>query len=393
MTYNMESLRKAYGEFLRPDRILLSGHSHQAWPDVARAALVKSFDDAAQHVDDKWAKAVFPVAQTVREKILERMGFDRSDCMAFGESSHQLVYRLLSCLPLQSRPRVVASTGEFHSLYRQLARLGEEGFDVVWVDASDRASLAQKMIAAIDENTRLVALSAVMFEDAYVVREIGEVMNHAVRMGAIPLVDAYHAFNAVPMDWGPASEQLYVTAGGYKYAGFGNGLCWLRFPSQSTLRPRYTGWFADFDSLADPRGQATAVRYGAGSARFAGATFDDGAFYRAAAVLEHWERFDLDVASLREVSLRQTRRVIDQLKSHNVFGASCQLVSSEEDERRGAFVTVRLAAASRVVERMRERHVWVDARGELLRFGPAPYVSDDEIDAGIKVFAEVLREG
>ena len=38
-------------------RILLTGHSHQAWPDVARAALLQCFDDAALHVDDKWGAA------------------------------------------------------------------------------------------------------------------------------------------------------------------------------------------------------------------------------------------------------------------------------------------------------------------------------------------------
>ena len=49
-------LRDAYARFLEKNdgRILLSGHSHQAWPDVARAAQLAVFDDAAELVDDKW---------------------------------------------------------------------------------------------------------------------------------------------------------------------------------------------------------------------------------------------------------------------------------------------------------------------------------------------------
>ena len=46
------------------------------------------------------------------------------------------------------------------------------------------------------------------------------------------LVDAYHAFNFVPIDWGSARDQLYVTAGGYKYAAFGNGVSWLRLDTR-----------------------------------------------------------------------------------------------------------------------------------------------------------------
>src|SRR5207237_569162 len=68
--------------------------------------------------------------------------------------------------------------------------------------------------------------------------------------GAIALVDAYHAFNIAPIDWGPAKKSLYVTAGGYKYAGFGDGCCWLRVPDDCDLRPLDTGWFADCPALS-----------------------------------------------------------------------------------------------------------------------------------------------
>ena len=124
---------------------------------------------------------------------------------------------------------------------------------------------------------------------------LGEVLARAVDLGAIALVDAYHAFNVVPVDWGPAAARLFVTAGSYKYAGFGEGLCWLRIPADCRLRPADTGWFADFDSLALPRGGE--VRYGAGGARFAGSTFDASSLYRAEAALAHWERLGLGAAS------------------------------------------------------------------------------------------------
>ncbi|MGW2222828.1 kynureninase, partial [Nonomuraea sp. NPDC001684] len=55
-----------YSAFRAADRLLLTGHSHQAWPDVALAGQIEAFDDAARDVDDKWA-AAFKKADRVRE--------------------------------------------------------------------------------------------------------------------------------------------------------------------------------------------------------------------------------------------------------------------------------------------------------------------------------------
>ena len=143
---DLPALRAAYARFLTGDRVLLTGHSHQAWPDVARDALLRSFDDAARFVDDKWEQAIFPKLDAVGAGVLARMGFDAADPIAFGKSTHELTFRLLTCFPAAARPRIVTTTGEFHSLHRQLARLAEEGADVVWVPAEPREGLADRLL-------------------------------------------------------------------------------------------------------------------------------------------------------------------------------------------------------------------------------------------------------
>jgi selenocysteine lyase/cysteine desulfurase len=389
------AVRAAYARFLSagpPGRILLTGHSHQAWPDVVRDALLSFFDDSARWVDDKWSEAIFPKADRVGSAILERMGFDGGDDIAFGRSTHELVGRLLSCLPLPAghgssaaRPRVVTTSGEFHSLHRQLSRLGEDRIEVVWVAAEPRAGLAERLLEALTPGTAMLAVSAVLFEDAFIVPRLGEVLARAVELDAITLVDAYHAFNVAPVAWGPAARRLFVTAGSYKYAGFGEGLCWLRIPPDCRLRPADTGWFADFDSLALPRGGE--VRYGKGGARFAGSTFDASCLYRAEAGLGHWDRLGLGPAELRAISTLQTRRVIAGL---DAAGAGGSLVSSRDDALRAGFVSIRTTRAGAIVERLRARGVLVDSRRDLLRIGPAPYLTDDEIDRGVGAVADEL---
>jgi selenocysteine lyase/cysteine desulfurase len=387
---DVHALRAAYGSFLgaAAGRILLTGHSHQAWPDAAREAMALAFDEAATFVDDKWYRAVMPRASRLGARILTRLGFEPSDAIAFGGSTHELVYRLLSCFARDAR--VVTTTGEFHSLHRQLSRLEEDGLRVSWVPRTARETLADRLLEAIVPGVDLVALSAVMFEDAFVLPRLREISDAAHAAGATLLIDAYHAFNVVPLQLGslPAERRVFVTAGGYKYAAFGEGVCFLRVPPACELRPAYTGWFADFAALEAPRAAGAGrspISYGPDGARFAGATFDPVSLYRAEAALDLFDRFGLDVPALRRISVAQTERITARLAA-----AGIELSSSPLSHERGGFVTARVPGAAEVATRLRERGVYVDARGDGLRLGPAPYLLDAEIDRGLDAVIETI---
>lgn len=390
--FDPSALRTAYSAFLREGRILLTGHSHQAWPDAAEEAQRQVFRDAAAFVDDKWEKAVDPIVARVARGISARLGYGENEALAFGRSTHELVFRLLTCFPFDSRTHIVTTTGEFHSLDRQLRRVEEEGAQVTWVDAAFRSTLAERMVDAITPGTSLVAVSAVLFEDAFVLPQRDAIARRAQEVGAALLIDAYHGFNVVPLPLADLPGEVYVTAGGYKYAQFGDGCCFLRVPPGSTRRPVYTGWFADFADLAQPRGQGPRpVGYGAGASRFAGATYDASAFYRAAAALDHFDRYGLDVPTLRAISTRQTERIIARLDAAGLDAAGLAVAAPRDPQRRGGFVAVRCAFAGKLVGALRERGVFTDARGEFLRLGPAPYLLDEEIDRGVDLVVETAR--
>ncbi|MEE9155165.1 MAG: kynureninase, partial [Gemmatimonadota bacterium] len=51
------ALAPHYSKFRVGERLLLTGHSHQAWPDCGFAAGSEAWLDAAQFVDDKWDSA------------------------------------------------------------------------------------------------------------------------------------------------------------------------------------------------------------------------------------------------------------------------------------------------------------------------------------------------
>jgi len=386
IAYAPAGFSDGYSAFLQPGRLLLTGHSHQAWPDVSEEAQRQAFLDAAAYVDDKWEEAVDWKLSRVAAGVAQRLGYGAAEAgnIVFGQNTHELVFRLLSCWPFDASTRVVTTTGEFHSLDRQLRRLQEVGVDVAWVDASDRAALVDRVLEQIRPGTSLVALSAVLFEDAWVITELEAIARRAEEVGAPLLIDAYHAFNVVPLPLAALPGEVYVVAGGYKYAQFGEACCFMVVPQHSERSPLYTGWFADFADLAQPRGAGQRpVGFGKGASRFKGATFDASPFYRAAAVLDHFERFDLSVERLRAISSRQTRRIIDRLREADGVGAGLTLVSSMEAERRGGFVALRFAKPQELVRALREEGVFVDARGDIVRLGPAPYLRDEELDLGV----------
>lgn len=131
---NTEFLAQHYRRFNVSERILLTGHSHQAWPDVAFEGLEQAFVDAALHVDDKWSAAA-DVAASVRSGFAKLLGEPNPDALALGQNTHELVTRFLSALPLHKRPRLVTTDGEFHTIRRQLDRLAEAGVEVLKVAA------------------------------------------------------------------------------------------------------------------------------------------------------------------------------------------------------------------------------------------------------------------
>ena len=203
--------------------------------------------------------------------------------IALAANTHELVVRLLSALPLRTRPRLVTTDGEFHTIRRQLDRLAEEGLDRRPGPRGAARVAGRPARRAVDDRTALVLVSAVFFDTGRIARGLGEVAASCRRHGSRLLVDAYHALNVVPFSL--ADEGLgdaFVVGGGYKYCQLGEGNCFLRIPPDTDLRPVVTGWYSEFTALAE-RQRAERVAYGQGGDRFAGATYDPTSHYRAAA--------------------------------------------------------------------------------------------------------------
>ena len=383
------ALASDYSSFRVADRLLLTGHSHQAWPDVAREGQLEAFEDAALHVDEKWDRA-FAKAEAVRDGFRRLLGEPGAE-IALGQNTHELVIRFLSALDLRGRPRLITSDGEFHTLRRQLARLDEAGLDIVRLPARPAETLAERMAAALDERTSAVLVSAVLFETAHIVPHLDALAPACAAAGAELLVDAYHALGALPFSVTEQGlEAAWVVGGGYKYLQLGEGNCFLRLPPQAeTMRPVLTGWFAEFEQLAAEPGD-TAVGYAPGGGRFAGSTYDPTSHYRAARVFAFFEERDLSPELLRAVYLHQTGLLADRFDRLDAPEDVMKRDRSTPLDRFGGFLAVESPRAAAIARRLADDGVSIDARGRYFRLGPAPYVSDAQLEAAMELLEDAV---
>lgn len=382
-------IARHYSRFRVTERVLLTGHSHQAWPDAGFEAQQQAWLDAAEYVDGKWEHAAARAAE-VRAGFAGLLGVAPGE-IALGQNTHELVTRWLSALPLTERRRLVTTDGEFHSLRRQLQRLAEGLLDVQIVAARPVDGLAERLSAAVDDRTAAVLVSSVLYETAEIVPGLDRVAAACDRHGARLLVDAYHHLNVVPFDVAALGlEGAFVTGGGYKYCQLGEGACFLRVPPGTRMRPVLTGWFAEFEALESQ--SSGTVAYGEGAAAFAGATYDPVSHYRAAAVFAFHAAHGMTVERLRALSRQQTALVAEGLQRLDVDPAVARLVPVKPEGRAG-FVAVHVRDAVAAARALRSRGIFVDARGEMLRIGPAPYVTGDQIETAVQALGEVLEAG
>jgi len=389
MTSLAEQLAPHYARAGVAERLLLTGHSHQAWPDCAVEGQLEAFEDATAHVDEKWERA-FAKADEVRAGFRGWLG-DATAELALGSSTHELVLRFLSALDLKRRPRLVTTDGEFHTLRRQLHRLREEGLDVVVEPVGDPASLAARLAKHVDDRTAAVLVSAVLFETSRIVPDLGGLAQTCQAHDAELLVDAYHALGPVPFATSELGlDRAWIVGGGYKYLQLGEGSCFLRVPAHAdTMRPVITGWYAEFADLhADHDDQ---VAYGSGAVRFAGSTYDPTSHYRGARVIRFFADLGLTPERLRESYQHQLGILADAFDALGLDPAAADRDRHLSLSSYGGFLALRSAHAETIQRRLKEAGVLTDSRGSWLRLGPAPYLRDDQLTDAVTRLGEVVR--
>jgi selenocysteine lyase/cysteine desulfurase len=361
------------------EKLHFCAHSHHPWPDCTREAHIRAWDDAAARADEKWGIVLGEEIPEAQAAIAGALRLNDSKNIAFAPNTHEFVVRLISCLP--EKPRILTTDSEFHSFSRQTARLEEEGAVVKRIAVESFETFPERFVqAAKTSEWDLVFLSQVFFNSGHRLTEKDlESLASVLNDQTILVIDGYHAFMAAPTDFSKLGRRAFYLAGGYKYAQAGEGVCFMTVPPGCSLRPRNTGWFADFAGLE--KGISTPVGYGEGGWRFWGSTFDPSGLYRWNAVTAWRRSLDLTVEKSDAHVRALERRFLSRLSEKPRGPFKTEALISTDLSRLGHFLTFRLPSAPALSKRLAAEHgVLTDARGDRLRFGFGLYHDEADID-------------
>ncbi|CAN5276476.1 aminotransferase class V-fold PLP-dependent enzyme [soil metagenome] len=363
-----------------PQRLHVAAHSHHPWPDVTFHAQQRAWLDAAALQDDKWGLVLGEVLPEARRHVAHQLRLSDETTVTFASNTHELVVRLLSCLPTPTR--ILCTDSEFHSFARQARRLEQAGLAVVeQVSATPFATFPGRFTdAAARGGHDLIFFSQVHFTTGYVTPDLEAIVSAVPAPEPFVVIDGYHGFMTLPTDLAAIEHRVFYLAGGYKYAMAGEGVCFLHCPPGYGPHPVNTGWFADVADLADPP-QPGQVAYPRDGTRFLGATFDATGLYRFNAVQRLLGEVGLLVAAIHAYVGRLQALLLDRLDEVQPHGLGrATLVPPSEIIQRAGFLSFRLPDAAEVYQRLHARKVITDFRDDCLRIGLGIYHDDADVD-------------
>lgn len=385
-----KSLQPHYSHFNVANRLLFTGHSHQAWPDAAFEGIREYMQMVAEQVDKKWT-AGFEKTEIMRS-YLRNYYDDPTGKYCREQNTHVLLVSWLSSLDLKNKPKILTTTGEFHSMYRQLRRLEEEGVEIVYLPHEDDEKLLKAVRQNLDDRTAAVMFSRVYFETSEINTKLPEIAQAAKKAGVPIMIDDYHGTNVVPLSLQEKNmEHVYLLIGGYKYMQWGEANCFLRYPESCELRPVITGWFSAFEQLDHPRDDQP-VSFDDGDQKFATATYDPISQFRAAAVTQFFIKQGLSPDVLRKQYSFQLSYLRELFDEQNVEGSGIEHANRRPVEESGGFLALRSEKARKLRAMLLEKDIFTDARDDILRIGPAPYTTSEQCEAVIGELFECIND-
>jgi kynureninase len=282
-----------------------------------------------------------------------------------------------------SRNKIVSEALDFPSnlyIHRQLESLGAR---VVTVPSEDGITVPlEKLLAAIDTETQLVAVSHVIFKSAYI-QDLKALARRAHEVGALIVADIYQSAGTVPIDVRELGLD-FATGGSVKWlcGGPGAGYLYVRRDLWPTLSPRLTGWVAHENPFEFDTGP---IRFAGNAFRFLNGTPNIPGLYAARSGYEIIR--EVGVENIRAKSIRQTSALIDLAEK-----AGYRVKSPKDPRQRGGTVTLDVPNGYEITRELLRRDFLVDYRpGAGIRIAPHFYTKDEELELVMEEIQSLSR--
>lgn len=364
----------------------LISNSLGAMPRGVYEALQTYADTWAGQGVSAWGAGWFELPQTVGNKIAPLMGAAENTVLAHQNASiaNSILFGALDYSDPR-RDKVVITALDFPSDVYALRSWLPDHMRIQMIRSRDGIHIdIDELLDAIDESTRLVSTSHVLFRSAFVMpaRAITE---KAHRVGAQVLFNGYHSVGVIPVDVGAWDVDFYI-GGVLKWlcGGPGGVFMYARPDLLPSLNPKVTGWFA---SAAPFAFDVEKLELREDAYRLMNGTPGIASLHAIQPGVEIIAQ--VGVSAIREKSMRQTALIIDLADEMGY-----EVVSPRDPAARAGTVTVNPPHAYEVSNELLARDIKIDFRPQAgIRIAPHFYNSDDEIRAAMLAIGEILADG
>lgn len=283
----------------------------------------------------------------------------------------------LSCIDYPAeRNRIVYTELNFPNVMYLLEGERKKGAEIVVVPSDDGIGVpTERLLAAIDERTRLVPISHTLFRSAFV-QDAEAIARRCREVGATLLLDVYQSTGVMPLHlekWG-----VHAAVGGsvkWLCGGPGAGYLWVNPEIADTLEPTLTGWQADEEPFAFRPGP---IRYAKGAWRFLTGTPNIPAMFSCRAGYQIVA--GVGAERIRERSLHLTSYLLDLAEE-----AGFQVNTPRDTKHRGGTVSIWHEDAERLTKELIAKEIVCDFRPRAgIRLSPHFYNTEAELEHAIK---------
>ncbi len=182
-------------------------------PRAAGRALAEYAETWASRGVRAWADSWWDMSVAVGDRIAPLLGAPAGSVSMLPNVTIASAVVLSSLEYAPPRNRIVMIEGEFPSVryvYESLAtRLGAEIVVVPSPGGDGLSADEERILAAIDERTALVAISHVLFKSAFVL-DVAPIAERCRRVGALLVLDAYQSVGTLPVSVEALGADLLV---------------------------------------------------------------------------------------------------------------------------------------------------------------------------------------
>src|SRR5262245_49070527 len=365
--------------------VYLISHSLGAMPRQTRDQLMEYADIWSTRGIRAWEEGWWQMPTAVGDLVGKIIGAGTGEVVM-----HQNVSiaqsTITSCFDWSNPPnKVVTEALNFTTnLYicHGLEKLGA----TISVVRSDDGMTTQldRMLEAIDRDTRLVVVSHVAFLSSFV-QDLKAITDRAHEVGALVVADLYQSAGTLPVDVRALGID-FATGGSVKWlcGGPGAGYLYVRRELWDKLEPGLTGWMAHEEPFAFEEG---AIRYAKTAFRFLNGTPNVPGMYAARSgyeIINH-----IGVERIRGKSIAQTARLIELSEE-----AGFKVNSPKDPEARGGTVVVDVPDAHLVTDQLLRRYFLVDFRPRAgIRISPHFYTKDEELELIVREIKQIIETG